>query len=82
MKKQITLRINHTIGEYQELYERYDLGISKHTKETQLLCEIILNLENRTRNENKEDIKCPECNSEAYHVLYCLNKDCWRYQHG
>jgi hypothetical protein len=27
-------------------------------------------------------LKCPECGSEAYKVLYCKNKDCRRFEHG
>ena len=51
--------ISHTVGENQELYKRYGISGGEHIPETEALCEIVRQLEERIKQleENIDDAR-------------------------
>jgi hypothetical protein len=69
-----------TVGDCQQIYNKYKLDISEHTKETTKLCEVILRLENAIAKGSKIVeiknvpfiIECPACGEKGgYHNENC-----------
>lgn len=52
-----TPKIDKTIGEAQEIFNKYGLGITIHTKETHRLVDVIIHLENRVKALELENVR-------------------------